>query len=151
MRSADAIRPNLFSPRDFHLAKQSRQHGRYNRIQGTCCGIGKSGARCRRWKGGLSGSVGLVDRGFVGSGSKKGTNRICEKGLFSPFQSLMTGDTLRNLNVVPHITPQLRLKPGYMARAEGATQSGGDTLWSSSHFHRHFKMLADFRTVSATL
>lgn len=66
----------------------------------------------------------------------------------------MTGDALWNLNVVPHITPQLRLKPGYMARAEGATQIGGDNLWSSSFFHQHLKVLADFEPphlVGATL
>jgi hypothetical protein len=65
----------------------------------------------------------------------------------------MTRDALQNLNVVPNsIAPRLRLKPGYMARAEGTSQSGADKLWSSSDFHRHLKFLANIdRTVSATL
>ncbi|KAN0135684.1 hypothetical protein V8E53_006575 [Lactarius tabidus] len=56
----------------------------------------------------------------------------------------MTRDALQNLNVVPNsIAPRLRLKPGYMARAEGTSQSGADKLWSSSDFHRHLKFLAN--------
>lgn len=56
---------------------------------------------------------------------------------FSP----MTTDGLHNLNVVPSIAQILLLKPGYMARVEGTSQSGIDKLWSSSDFHQHLKML----------
>jgi hypothetical protein len=66
----------------------------------------------------------------------------------------MTTDGLHNLNVVPSIAQILLLKPGYMARVEGTSQSGIDKLWSSSDFHQHLKMLDNhvpYNAVSTTL
>ena len=51
---------------------------------------------------------------------------------------------LKSLNVFPHQTSHLILKPDYVTQTNGTIQIGAGLLWSSGMFCQHLEMLCHF-------